>query len=90
MFDVFQLLFMLYYFFFLYELETLQSVGGSDWCSYDDFLMFISLFIVSVSVVQVKRASSSGRPFPKHRSQMLSNCGEIWSGFKLHSLDLSP
>lgn len=38
MLDVFQFLFMLYYFFFLYKLETLESVGGPAWCSYDEFL----------------------------------------------------
>lgn len=65
MLDVFQFLFMLYYFFFLYKLETLESVGGPAWFSYDEFLMFISRFIISVSALQVKRPSSSDRPFPK-------------------------
>lgn len=38
---------------------------SSAWCSYDDFLMFIALLIMSASVVRVKRPSSSDRPFPK-------------------------
>lgn len=89
MLDVFQLLFIFYYFFFLCKLETLESVEGSAWCSYADFLMLVSLFIISISAVHVERPSSSDRPFPKQWSQTLSNYGEIWSRFKLHSLDLS-